>query len=375
MVRTHRPTICQVLHSLVVGGAEVLADRLARRLDGRYRFVAACLDELGTLGQALRDDGFTVEVIGRRPGLDRRCARRLAQFWRREQVDLIHAHQYTPFFYSALARGLRRGPPILFTEHGRHFPDVRRRRHVLFNRLMLRRRDRVVGVGEAVRRALVENEGFSPRRVEVVYNGIDLSAFDGRPEDRAAVRREMGVGPDELVILQVGRLDRLKDHATAIRTIGRVAAERNDATLVLVGEGSEREKIEAEIDAQDVRPHVRLLGLRCDVARLLQVSDMFLLTSISEGIPVTLIEAMAARLPVVSTDVGGVAEMVVDGQTGLLAPAGDDEALAQAMLRLADKAELRHQMGSRGCDRAGELFSESQMQSAYATAYQEMLLA
>src|SRR5438067_9821303 len=149
-----KTTICQVLHGLWVGGAEVLAARLARQLGDRFRFVFVCLDELGTLGQELRAEGFPVEVLQRRAGLDWRCSLRLARFLRRERVDLVHAHQYTPFFYSLMARFLYRRPAVLFTEHGRHYPDYPRRKRMLANRFLLQRRDRVVGVGEAVRQAL-----------------------------------------------------------------------------------------------------------------------------------------------------------------------------------------------------------------------------
>jgi len=299
--------------------------------------------------------------------------RRLRRFWQREQVELIHAHQYTPFFYALAARGLRRRPPVLFTEHGRFFPDYPRRKRILFNRLMLRRGDRVVAVGDAVRRALVENEGIAENRIERIYNGVDVSAFDHRSADRTALCKRLGLDANEWLIVQVARLDALKDHATAIRTIQRVAAQRSDARLVLVGEGPERETIEAEIAARGVGPHVSLLGLRSDVADLLHASDLFLLTSISEGIPVTLIEAMAARLPVVATDVGGVAEVVQHGMTGLLAPRGDDAALAEAVLRVMGDSGLRESMGQQAQERARGEFSQQEMHAAYGRTYEEML--
>jgi glycosyltransferase involved in cell wall biosynthesis len=364
--------VCQVLHNLRVGGAEVLAARLARGLSDRARFLFACLDELGTLGEELRRDGFPVHVLGRRPGLDWRCSYRLARLLRREQVDVIHAHQYTPFFYASTARLLCRRPAVIFTEHGRHFPDYPRRKRLLANRLLLRRRDRAVGVGEAVRRALVVNEGLPAGRVGVIYNGIDLAPYARSPRDRGAARREMGVGPDDLVLLQVARLDYLKDHATAVRTLARVARGRPDARLVLVGEGPERGRIEEQARQSGVGGKVRLLGLRQDVARLLAASDLFLLTSISEGIPLTLIEAMAAGVPVVSTRVGGVPEVIEDGVTGLLAPSGDHEALAGHVLRLAGDEALRRRLAASGRERARAVFAEERMQAAYLRLYREM---
>src|SRR5262249_45062948 len=160
----------------------------------------------------------------RKPGLDWRCVRGLADVVSREGVDLLHAHQYTPFFYASLARGLRRRTPVLFTEHGRHFPHYPRRKRLFANRLLLARPARVVGVGQAVRQALIANEGLSPERVAVIYNGIDLTPFARGASQRHAVREELGLGPDDFAVLQVARLDYLKDHATAVRTVERVAA-------------------------------------------------------------------------------------------------------------------------------------------------------
>lgn len=366
-------TICQVLHSLQVGGAEVLAARLARRLQGSYRFLFVCLDKLGTLGEELRAEGFPVEVLNRRPGLDWRSTWRLARLLRRERVDLLHAHQYTPFFYALTARWLGKRIPVLFTEHGRHFPDYPRRKRILANRLLLSRRDRVAVVGEAVRRAVITNEGIPAKRVGVIYNGIDLDAFAKKRQDRDETRRELGVEPSDFVVIQVARLDYLKDHLTAVRALERVAAQRSAVRLVLVGEGPEREKIEEEIRKRQLHSQVRLLGLRTDVARLVAAADVFLLTSISEGIPLTLIEAMAAGLPVVSTRVGGVDEVVEEGSTGLLAPSRDDAALAEHLSRLADDREQRVRMGELGRQRARQMFSESQMHESYLRLYEEML--
>jgi glycosyltransferase involved in cell wall biosynthesis len=371
-----RPTICQVLHTLGVGGAEVLAARMARSLRGEFRFVFACLDELGTLGVQLRSEGFAVEVLGRRPGVDVRCVVRLAALIRRERALVVHAHQYTPFFYSALARRLGRGPSVLFTEHGRHFPDYPRPKRIVANRLLLGHRDRVVGVGGAVREALIRNEGIPPDRVEVVYNGVDLTPFieAAGAAGRERARRELGLGPDALVISMVARLDALKDHATAIRALGRVAGGHPDAYLVLIGEGPERDPIVEEVRRRGLDGRVRLLGLRTDVARLLPAADLALLTSVSEGIPLTLIEAMAAGLPVVATRVGGVGEVVAEGVTGRLAASGDDAALADAILQLAADPALRDRLGRAGRERAAALFSEAPMNATYRRIYEEAAL-
>lgn len=364
-----KATICQVLHSLAVGGAEVLAARLARRLEGEFRFVFVCLDVLGELGESLRAEGFTVEVLGRRPGIDLGCSWRLARFLRRQQVDLIHAHQYTPFFYSITARLNYRRAPVLFTEHGRWYPDYPRWKRIALNRLLLERRDRVVAVGEAVRQALIKNEGFSPGRVQVIYNGVELGRFSASTAKRDALRAEWGASSSDFVVLQVARLDYLKDHATALRTMKRIVELIPSARLVLVGEGPERGTIEAFIRELKLDKKVLLLGTRRDIPDLLAAADVFLLTSISEGIPLTIIEAMAARLPVVSTNVGGVQEIVLHGQTGLLSPAGNDELIAEHLHTLANDRPFRGKMGEAGFWRAHALFSENLMLEKYRELY------
>jgi glycosyltransferase involved in cell wall biosynthesis len=368
-------TICQLLHSLNVGGAEVLAERLGRKLHDKYRFVFACLDDLGPLGERLQQSGYAVTVLERQPGWDLKCATRLREWLRSERVDLIHAHQYTPFSYALLSGLVRHRPPVLFTEHGRWHPDFPRRKRILFNRTFLRRTDRVVAVGEFVRQALIRNEGLRANRVRIIHNGVDLTQYKpaNDPLAKTALRQEFGLPAEALVLMQVARLDGLKDHATALRTLQRLLATHPDAHLVLVGEGPERTAIEAEIVERKLTGQVHLLGLRGDVARLLPAADIFLLTSISEGLPLTIIEAMATHIPVVATNVGGIRELLLDGETGLLADAKDDAALATAILQLAEPSPVKSEMLARAARRAKQLFSEEQNHTAYCQLYAEML--
>jgi L-malate glycosyltransferase len=368
-----KPVICQLLHTLHVGGAEVLATRLGRKLQDQCRFIYVCLDDAGTLGRDLRDEGFPVYVLERCRGVDWRCAFRLARILKQEKVDLIQAHQYTPFFYGLLARLIHRKPPLLFTEHGRHFPDYPRFKRKVANRLLLQARDRVVAVGQAVRQALINNEGIAAARIEVVYNGVEIERDGDAPANSLSVRHELGFAEDDFLILQVARLDYLKDHATAVRLMNRVTAQLPGARLLLVGDGPEQAAIQQLVQSLGLGKHVRFLGLRTDVARLLRSADLFLLTSISEGIPLTIIEAMLARLPVVATQVGGVPEIVIDGETGLLGPAGDDSTLASHVIKLADNHHVRLQMGQQGRQHATARFSERRMHEHYLKLYSEML--
>lgn len=359
--------ICQLLHAMTTGGAEVLADRMGRAFAERHRITFACLDGVGELGEQLRSDGFDVCELGRGPGFDFGCVRRLARFLRDRRIDVIHAHQYTPFFYAAAARKWGRHSPIVFTEHGRFFPDLPSRKRAVYNRLMLGRRDRVVAVGEDVKRALIENESLPAGRIEVIYNGINLEPFAGPRDDaeRSWLRRELGIPTEAIVIAQVARLDSIKDHLTAVRAMSLAESSAPGLHLAIVGEGPARAMIEAEIEKLDLRGRVHLMGLRRDVPSILRGSDIALLTSVSEGIPLTLIEGMACGLPCVSTDVGGIREVVEDGRTGLLCPVGEPGAIAAALGRLAGDRRLRGTMGAAGRDTAESRFSERQMIDRY----------
>jgi glycosyltransferase involved in cell wall biosynthesis len=367
------PTVCHVLHSLQFGGAEVLARQFALGMQSEFRPVFACLDELGPIGRQLQEDGVPVHVLERRPGIDPHCLLQLRSWFRDNRVSLIHAHQYTPFFYASLARLVSRQIPVLFTEHGRHYPDVRRRRRVWANRLLLRSRDRIVAVGQHVRNALIDNEGLPPQRIEVIYNGVDAAAFDMPRVARREVRGELGYTDQDSLVVQVARLNPLKDHGTAIRAMSIIAKSFPNAHLLLVGDGEERRSLVELVDRLALQPCVRFLGARNDVPRLLQAADLFLLSSVSEGIPLTLVEAMLARIPVVATRVGGVPEVIEHEVSGLLAEPGDAAGLAQCVDWLLRDKGCADRLVKFGYDRARRQFSQEQMLAAYHRTYDQMI--
>ncbi|MBI1338312.1 MAG: glycosyltransferase [Phycisphaera sp.] len=380
ITRNRTPVIAHVLHRLYLAGAEVLAADLARRLgDPRnpaspYRFVFLCLDEIGPLGQKLADEGHTVIDLRRKPGVDLRVAKRIRRYQGRLGIDLYHAHQYTPFFYASLSRGVLGRPPILFTEHGRHYPDYRRPKRVIANKFLMRQHDRVTAVATWVKRALVDNEGIRPERIEVILNGIDPERFAVPSAAlRQEVRRELDIAPDQPVILQVARFHPVKDHATALRAHAMVVRSIPGALLLLVGEGEERAHIERQALELGVRERVRFLGVRSDVPRIMAAADVFLLSSVSEGISVTLLEAMGCGLPIVATDVGGNGEVVENNVTGLLAPRGDHEGLGEHLVTLLRQPALRSRMGAAARQRLLDQFTQQRNHEAYAGIYAAML--
>ena len=369
-----RPTVCHVIHALGVGGAEVLVDQMVRRMSNEFRCVVAVLDEIGPIGERLQADGITVEHLHRQPGIDRSCARRLKEFADREDAQILHAHQCTPFFQAMLSRGFLGRRPVVFTEHGRHFPDTPSRKRAIVNRLLLRNYDRLIGCGSAVRQALIDNEGLPESRVEVIYNGVDLRAI-GKADvgAREKIRGEFGIASTDFLAVLVARLHELKDHQTALRAVDQARHTIPGLRLLLAGEGDQRAAIEQTIRERGLDQTVILAGTRKDVPNLLAASDVFLMSSISEGIPLTVIEAMAARIPVVSTAVGGLPEIIQHGVTGLLAGAGDDGALAESLTRIAQDGALRQLLIENAAMRAIESFSLEGMLDSYRNVYREVL--
>jgi glycosyltransferase involved in cell wall biosynthesis len=370
----NRPTVCHVIHALGVGGAEVLVDQMLRLLNDEFRCVVAVLDEIGEIGERLQCDGFTIEHLHRNPGIDHGCARRLKDFADREGAEILHAHQYTPFFQAMLSRGLFGRRPVVFTEHGRHFPDLPGRKRSIVNRLMLRNGDRLIGCGNAVRQALIANEGLPESRVEVIYNGVDLDTHgQASLGARATIRSEFGYAEDDFVVILVARLHPLKDHQTALRAIDMARRRISGLRLLLVGDGDQRTAIEQTIRELKLEETVTLAGTRTDVTDLLSAADAFLMSSISEGIPLTVIEAMAARIPVVATAVGGLPELIEHGVSGFLAPSGRSDLLAAAVVDLQRDADLRERIASVAAQRAAESFSLKGMLDAYRNVYRETL--
>lgn len=403
-----------VLHRLHYAGAEVLAAALSRELRERFTFAFACLDEVGPLGLALRDEGFEVVALDRKPGVDFSVARRLGSHvmrWRTQGPVLLHAHQYTPFFYASLSRGLRglllggtsggasggtsggsSGVPLIFTEHGRHYPDQRRLKRVLANKLLLTKKDRVTAVGKFVRDALVRNEGIADKRIEVIYNGIDAAQFakrDDAPAVRARVRAELRIHEQTPVVLQVARLHPVKDHATALRAMAMLrefykstSIPEHKPTLLLAGDGAERGNLlslarELSLSVDGDHPAVRFLGVRTDVADLITAADAFCLSSVSEGVSVTLLEAMACGQPIAATDVGGNREVLGPDDSlpaaGLLSPRSDHAALAANLRTILSDATVRAELSLAGPRRVAQRFSQQQMHAAYARLYESML--
>jgi glycosyltransferase involved in cell wall biosynthesis len=341
-----RLTVLYVIWSLQMGGAERVVADLARSLDRRvFRPLVCCLNFKGHLAEPLERDGVPVYSLGKRPKLDLAVLLKLVRLMRRENVAVVHTHLWTSSFWGRLAAALARVPVVVVTEH--NLDTWRRTHHLLADRLLGRVTDDWVFVSREVESFYRSRLEIPPDRGHVVHNGIDLAPLR-RPVDRAAARARLGLPADARVAGVVGRLEARKGHRFFLEAMAAVAAREPGTLGLIVGDGKEREEILARRDALGLAETVRLVGYWPDLAEALAALDVFVLPSVMEGHPLAILEAMAAGKPVVATEVGGNAEAVEHGRTGLLVPPEAPGPLAEAILELVCDRERAARLGEAG---------------------------
>jgi len=362
-----------VVHVMQVAGAEVLIRETIRRLGSAIRPTIFCLDRIGTIGEELAGQGVDVQCLDRKPGRDFSVSTKIARAASQRQIEVLHAHQYTPFFYAALAKPLmKQAPRLILTEHGRHYPDVVSAPRRAFNRIVLDRlADAVNACCEFSAKALSQVDGFAGRRIEIIENGIEPERYGPSP-DKRALREPLGLPVNRRSIVHVARHHPVKDQATLIRAFASVTPEFPEVDLVMVGDGPLRDELTALAASLSIRDRVKFVGIQSNVADWLRASDLFALTSVSEAASLTLLEAMASSLPVVVTAVGGNPEIVRHGIDGLLFPRADVAAGAECFRTLLRDPELGRTLGANGRGRVEAKYQLHQTVDAYHALYRKL---
>jgi L-malate glycosyltransferase len=363
------PRIMHVLLSLGVGGAETLVYDMVRYPGGAdTRAVLCCLQAEGELGERLRGEGFSVYCRSRRDGVDLSLVGWLRDIMRDERIDVVHAHQYTPLFYAVPAALLAGGVRVVYTEHGRLFPEVKRWKRFLFNPLLALGVERIVSISDSTKTAMACYDNLPSRRIEVVHNGVDFSRMNPSL-DLAAKRRSLGVSESCRILGTAARLEEIKNLPMMLEVFKLVLREVPDCCLLVAGQGSQMERLVELAGELGIGDRVKFLGLRFDLPELFQLFEVFLLTSFTEGISITLLEAMSSSVPAVVTDVGGNGEVVREAETGYLVPLGDAAAMADRVVRLLDDRAAASACGAKARERVLGQFSFAAMMEAYRAMY------
>lgn len=354
-----------------LGGAENAMLMLLGQLD-RGRWAPALLLDAGGDAGPLEERAAAIGVPSRRvPAMPlgltgARNAAGLAHRLRRERPALFHAHLSWPLAAKwALAAAVAARVPSVATVQLIPAMELERS-SALQLRLLARGVGRYIAVSEAIASELASRFGWPAAKIEVVYNAVDLDRFGGEAPN--GLLEELGGGAAPLV-LTAARLDEQKGHDVLLRA----AAALPGAHFVLAGDGPLRGALEAEAARLGVAERVRFLGRREDVPQLLAACDVFALPSLYEGSSLAVLEAMAARRAVVSSAIGGTAELITDDEDGLLVPPNDAEALTAALRRLLDDAALRERLAARARQRAEGEFGSAAMGQRMEGIYAELL--
>ncbi|MFH1754239.1 MAG: glycosyltransferase, partial [Candidatus Latescibacterota bacterium] len=350
-------TVVQLVENLEVGGLEkmvlALSSNLARE---RYRTVVFCRGDGGPLREEAAQYGIKVTAFHKKQGFDVRLPVRLAKELRGAKAHILHCHNYGPLVYGSIAARLSPIKGVVYTAHG--VRTSREGHQRLFYRLGSV--NQIVTVSENARQLLIKSCGIGADKVLTVPNGINTADYM-MDIDVGKKKADLGIGRAVSLLGIVARLSPEKDHNTLLQAFSIVCEEFTDVDLVIVGDGELRAILEKKAGELAIDGRVHFLGCRRDIAEILPIFDCFVLSSRSEGLSMTLLEAMAAGLPVVATNVGGNPEVVEDEKTGLIVAHGEPQRLAAAVKRILSNRTRSRAMGDEGRRRVSQLFGIDKM--------------
>jgi glycosyltransferase involved in cell wall biosynthesis len=338
-----RPRVVYMAHAFMVGGAEEMVLNLIRHLPDRFEPVVCCINNAGPIGEEIRSAGVPFHVFDLDPGLRRPWhVLGIAGRLRELQPDIVHTFLLTASLYGRLGAILAGVPIVIGTEVNIY--EHKRPHHALAERLLMRGTDRVVASAKSVRDFYVAQVHAAPAKVDVIYNAVDWSQLQ-TTSSRGAMRASLGL-PDELPVAGIiARLTEQKAHRYLFEAMA-VTPGLESLHLLVVGDGDLRDELRGRAERLGLSPRVHFLGARRDLGDLLGAVDLFVMPSLWEGLPLSMVLAMGAQLPVVATRVAGIPEVVLHGQTGLLVPPADVPALGAALARLVGDPALRQTMGA-----------------------------
>jgi len=343
-----------VLIQLNPGGSEKIVLELARNLDRSKFNIHLAFFLNGPLERNFKEICQGVFRIPKKNGFDLFAMLKLSKIIQNNHIDVINAHHYMPFVYSYLGTKVLHKKKLIYTEHS--VPEVElvlggKHKH-LFS-LMLRNTDGVVGVSKEIAETLKKSFPRYSERIQSIVNGLDVDRF-AISVDRNKLRSKWGILPVHFVIGNIANFRNVKNHACLIRAFSRLSNIYPYIRLVLAGKGYPEDKENSEeevrylIEKFNLQDRVILTGFQEDIPNILHIFDVFCLPSFSEGLPGSILEAMAASVPVVGSNVRGIKEVIDHGNTGLLFRTDDDKGLADLMEKLIKDLKLRNRLSKNG---------------------------
>ncbi|NOZ22679.1 MAG: glycosyltransferase [Planctomycetes bacterium] len=363
--------IVQVNQTSGTGGSERTAFALATSLDRKLFNVIACaLDGSGAMRREYAEAGMPFHDMKKRKGIDISLIPRLRRLIVECRADVVHTHDYGAVSYCFFATRMLPDTSLIHTNQCLLGVYARPKQAKLL-RWVLPRVDALVSVSENVRQDYLQHAPAS-REMRVIYNAVDLPRFQVKLSVREA-RSRLGLSPNDFVVGCVGNLRPEKGQDMLLRAFRKVLDGAPDAHLVLVGGGECFEKWQRLADELELGGRAHFLGIRHDVPQIMRVLDVYCLCSLCEGMPVSILEAMAAGKTIVATDVPGTNEAVENGKNGILVPPHDSDALSAALLHLYEHPRIARSLALAGRRKAEEEYSLKRIVNEYAKLYRELV--
>ena len=364
--------VVHIVPMLSPGGAERVAVHIVRGLN-RQRYDPVVVSFTGRLGcdldRLLEEAGVEVRYLGKRPGFDYRMYSRLHPVLRDCQPDIVHTHLHV-LRYALPSLLLLKRASLLHTVHNLAEREIEPRARWL-QRFALNHGVVPVAVAEEVALSLERLYGI--QRCRVISNGIPTNCYACPQTARREWRAREGFGDEDVLFVCVARFAPQKNHALLLKAFAQGPASDPNAHLVLVGEGVLQERLEEQAKNLGLAGQAHFLGLRTDIPDVLGAMDVFVLSSDYEGNPLSVMEAMASGLPIVSTAAGGVPDLFESGREGFIVQPGDVQGLSNSMVSLLGNREARQSLGMAGARRAKENFDVSTMVRAYEELYENLV--
>lgn len=362
--------ILHTIESSTPGGAETVMASLASGLN-QNEFSSYCLlIHRDWLDQKLDELQVPYAVIPNNRSYDPKFVWSLFNLVKRENINLIHAHEFGMIVYGSFVARLA-GIPMIGTIHGKNY-YVDKKRRILFFRMALAMSSTIVAVSNDLKDFVVQklNLPIHPKLI-TLYNGINLSKYD-KFENKPELRREFGLSDNDLVALSVGSLFEVKGFKYLLAAAALIIDQLPTFHLVIAGDG-DRTSLFEQAEQLGISENVHLIGFRDDVPQLLNMADLYVCSSLSEGLSLSILEAMAVGKPIVATDVGGNPELINEGRNGLLVPSENPTELADRILRLARDNTLAESFGNNAREKVYEQFSLEAMTNNYERLYRQFL--
>jgi glycosyltransferase involved in cell wall biosynthesis len=365
--------ILYLMDGFGVGGAEAKLLEMLRHFNQRgYNITLCSFLDMGELKDEFARLGFPLKLIVRKHRFDLTILFNLYRFIRKNRFDVIQTLLFYPDVLGILMGHLAGVPLLVSWETASHYDVFFNKLHRrLFYRFAMKFVSCVVAVSNGTKESLISREKIPDKKIRVIRYGVDLDRFQRKPSD--GIKKDLGLRGVFPVLGVVARLDYIKGHTFLIQGIGEIIKKYPRLKCVLVGEGDYRSTIERQIRELGLTEHFELLGLRSDVSELLSALDIFILPSISEGLPNVILEAMACSVPVIASRVGGIPEVIEHRENSLLVPPQNSRALSEAILTLTDDNGLRTQIGENARKRVETHFSLNLQIRQFKTLYQRNL--